>query len=185
MKKIIKFLDKIHREKNKSFNKDIEQYVKLHEGTDYFNGSKLEISGQRDVFIYFSNDKKKLSISWDEFDPTIQFSYLIYFSFFLHCANYVNGGLRFLGFYDKNYLKVKKIPINSFDIIKCDTGCNFDEKKRPKIRFELCHKYGNKHYCLRGDVNNTSTCQKALDFIWELDNFYSDIYNRLVESPVY
>jgi hypothetical protein len=185
MKKIIEFLDQIHKTKDLVFSQKIKQFEQEHQGENHFNGEKLSIEGQRDFFLYLSKDKKEFSTSWDDYNPKIEYSFLIYFVFYLHKAVYTNGGLEFIGFYDKDYKKIDKIPLKGFNIVDTGTGCNFDNIKRPIFTLEIQNSSGNKHTTIRGDSTRLYTCQKVIDFIWEIENYYSELFGRLVESPDY
>lgn len=185
MKKILEFLDDLHQTKKVVFTNMIDEFEQKYQGKNHYNGDKLCINDQRDFFIYLSNDKLQFLTSWDEYNPRIEFSYLIYFVFYLHKAVYTNGGLEFIGFYDKNYKKVDKIPLKNFSIINAKTGCSFDDIKRPTFALEIQNGIGNKHTSLRADARAKYTCQKVIDFIWEIENYYSELFNRVMNSPNY
>jgi hypothetical protein len=182
MKAILEFIERIHLEKDQIFESRVKEFESKAKEGDW-NGTKLEITNQSDVFFYLSEDKKSIKTSWDDFDPRIPFSFLIYFCFRYEVANYTNGGLKFIGFYDDNYEKVESIEIGDFEILKCDDGCNFDQLRKPTFYYSLKHKYGNQHTSLRGYARIPSSIQNALNSIWELDNFYKDWYERFVYSP--
>lgn len=176
-----KFLHRIEKKKKSIFQKMIEAYEREFKDTNYFNGPSLKISEVGDTFMYVSEDKKGISTS-DEFEKNKVFSYLIYFSHYHHIAKYTNGGVKLIGFYDRDLLRVKEIPLKEFKIVGCSTACNFEAKKYPSFKFELKHIDGNKHSSFDVKIFNEQSCQKALDSIWEVENFYSDYYSRLVDS---
>ena len=130
-----------------------------------------------------SEDKKSIEITNSNFIESMKFSYLLYFSRYHHVAKYTNGGLDFLGFFNEKYEKIDKINIHNFDIVECIGTCNFDGLRKPTFNFNLIHEYGNKHSSLRGDILVPRTCQKALDSVWELEEFYISFYERIIESP--
>jgi len=181
---IIKFLDRIHLEKNLLFEDMVVQYDSKYIGTHYYNGETLKIENQSDFFLYLSEDKKKTSFTWDSFDKNINFSYLIYFSYYHHVAKYKNGGLKFIGFYNNKYEKIKNIKIKEFSIIDCKTDCNFDDLKRPSFSYEILSENGNKHHSIRGSAQNLVSCQKVLENIWEIETFYSNQWDKRIHSPI-
>jgi hypothetical protein len=182
MKAILEFSEKIRQEKDRIFESIVTDFESKAKPKDW-NGTTLKIDNQVDVFFYLSEDKKTLDITWGEFDPKKRFSNLIFFCHYHHVANYINGGLKFIGFYDSNYNKVESIEIGSFKILNCTDGCSFNELKKPTFSFNLEHKYGNKHNSLRGFAKSVSSCQNSLNSIWELNNFYDDWSIRFVHSP--
>jgi len=134
--------------------------------------------------FYFVNERQKsLSVYFDNFSEIIDISYILYFSRYNHVANYTNGGLDFLGFFNDKFESVNKININNFDIVDIEGCCSFIGKRKPTFSFKLIHKSGNIHDSLRGDLLVSKTCQRALDSVWELEEFYSRFENRIIESP--
>lgn len=177
MRKLIEFHERMQNQKDEFFEKKIIDYKNEHEEKDW-NGNTLKIEAQQDVFIYFSQDKKNLNRTLGDFDPKLVFSHLIYFCYYHHVANYRNGGVELIGFYDNDYKKVNEIPIGDFKITGCSTGCSFTDMNKPSFSFKLEHKYGNKHTSYIANAFQGSSCQKALDSIWELDAFYKDFFER-------
>lgn len=89
-----------------------------------------KIENQTDVFLYISDDKKNISTKRGEFDPRIPFSYLVYLCYYHAVTEYVNGGLKLIGFYDSDYRKINEIPLEMISIIGCNVGCSFEDKKK-------------------------------------------------------
>lgn len=183
MKTILEFLDRIRTEKDNYFESEINSYESKAKENNW-DEKTLVYRNQEDFFIYLSEDKKSLSTSWGEFDLRKNFSYLIYFCYYHEVIKYANGGLKFFGFYNSNYDKVDSIEIDNFKITKCSDGINFEELKRPTFSYYLEHRYGNHHNSLRCYARSPSSCQKALDSIWELENFYQDWFERFIYSPM-
>lgn len=177
MRKILEFLDRIHSEMN-LIHGISENNSEVQDNCE--NSKRDFVITQNDVFVYFSEDLKGLSTTWGDFDPRKKFSFLVYFSYVIYKST--NGGLIFIGFYDSNYKKVENFKIGHFIISKCNSGCNFENRKNPTFYFELKHEYGNKHNSLRCGPDSKS-CQIALDSIWELDYFYRYWQYRFMYSP--
>ena len=182
MQQILSFLEQIRDEKNKIFQAMIEKFES--ESTDQsWNGRTLKIENQADVFLYIPEDKKSMNSSWGDFDPKIPFSYLVYLSYYHHVANYVNGGLKYIGFYNSKYKKISEIPFDSIKITNGHGGCNFEDLRHPQFNFTLKHKKGNTHASYRGNPKYAKTCQGVIDCIWKLEDFYRDWEYVEIRSP--
>ena len=186
MTTIAEFTESLENEKKMVFENFIKEYEENTQGTNWWDGPTLSIEGQRDVFIYLSQDKKTLSISYDSYDSSRSYSYLIYLCHYLQVAKYTNGAIELIGFYDDKYEKVQDIPINSLKIVDCRSGnMSFTYIPYPEFFFGLVHRDGNKHRSIRGAILRVDTCQKALDSIWSIETFYEDLSTRSQNSPEY
>lgn len=177
------FISDLHIIRDKHFKEMISEYKNKYADTSYWNGPELKIENIVDSFILLSKDKKSLSICYDSLSINMEFSYIIYFSRYHHVANYTNGGLDFLGFFNDKFESVDKINISNFDIVDIGGTCSFSGLRKPTFDFILIHKDGNKHASLRGDLLVLKTCQGALESVWELEEFYSRFRERIVQSP--
>jgi len=170
MKKLLEFFEEISKEKSNVFDAIEESGI-------------TKIENQTDVFLYISDDKKNISTKWGEFDPRMQFSYLVYLFYYHAVTEYVNGGLEFIGFYDSDYRKIDEIPLEMISIIGCNVGCNFENKKNPTFSFKLKQRYGNSHTSFRANAHYNKTCQGALDSVWSIDKFYKDWWDSYSRTP--
>ncbi|MDD4405308.1 MAG: hypothetical protein PHO36_11105 [Parabacteroides sp.] len=183
MKTMQNFISDLHIIRDKHFKEMISEYKNKYANTSYWNGPELKIENIVDCFILLTKDKKSLSVYFDNFSEIIDLSYILYFSRYNHVANYTNGGLDFLGFFNDKFESVNKININNFDIVDIEGDCSFTGIRKPTFSFKLIHKSGNNHASLRGDLLVSKTCQRALDSVWELEEFYSRFAKRIIESP--
>lgn len=117
MATVAEFVEHLQNQKKVVFENFIKEYEENTKGKYWWDGSKLTIDGQKDVFIYLSQDKKTLSISYESYDPSRSYSYLIYLCHYLHNAKYQNGAIELIGFYDHSNEKVQDIPIDKLKII--------------------------------------------------------------------